>query len=63
MSLWINNDKGLNKWARSCIRRRTTRKEAAETMLAELRYYNTTETPDGAKYTVTAILGAMRGME
>lgn len=60
VSLWLNNDEGLYRKYRSLIARHT-RKQAAELMLSALNECGIYETPDGAKYTKTAILLAMRG--
>lgn len=54
VSLWINNDESLYRRARE-LARRSNRSRAAETLLAELPE----RTPDGARYTKTAILAAM----
>ena len=60
-SLWINNDEGLYRLARQCARQ-YNRRDAARVMLATLSESGITETPDGAQYSVSAIIGAMRGM-
>jgi hypothetical protein len=61
VSLWVNNDEGLYREAvRLC--RRMSRKDAAEAMLGWLQDMGLTETPDGAKYSVTAIQAAMVGL-
>lgn len=62
VSLWINNDEGLYNEARRWVKRSDNRKEAAENFLESLRYMGITETPDGAKYSVTSIRAAMVGM-
>ena len=62
VSLWINNDEGLYNEARECIRRTRTRKQAAELMLQSLSDCGVNQTPDGARYTVTAIRNAMVGL-
>ena len=58
VSLWINNDEGLYSLAQTAIRQSSTRREAAERMLPCLDRC----TPDGARYTKTAIRAAMVGM-
>lgn len=55
VSLWINNDESLYRRARE-LARRSNRNLAAETLLAELPE----RTPDGARFTKTAIIAAMR---
>lgn len=62
VSLWIGNDEGLYRLARECIRRADNRNEAAALMLQDLHDAGITETPDGAKYTVTTIRAAMVGL-
>ena len=61
VSLRINSDEGLYRLARQCARR-NNRQDAARAMLSALEESGITETPDGAPYSVSAILGAMRGM-
>jgi len=62
VSLWINNDEGLYNLARECVRMRRARILAAQDFKALLEDVGTTHTPDGARYTVTAIRHAMVGM-
>lgn len=63
VSLWINNDEGLYSMAQDFIRAyRTGKLPAAMAMLAELDDMGITHTPDGARYTVTSIRNAMKGM-
>lgn len=62
VSLWINNDEGLYGIARNCILNNPTRVVAAKGMLSFLASQGATKTPDGAPYSATAILNAMRGM-
>lgn len=59
VSLWLNNDENLYKTMSFCIRTTKNRKEAA---LKLMREYLHEETPDGAPYTVTNVMLAMRGM-
>ena len=56
VSLWINNDEGLYHLAPYCVRR-GTRDEAARKLLAELP----SETPDGAKYSLSSVRAALVG--
>lgn len=64
VALWIGNDEGLYNMARDYIKdcKFIGRREAAKAMLNCLHDCGITETPDGAKYTITGILAAMRGM-
>lgn len=67
VALWIANDEGLYNMAREYIRgarrERASRESAAEEMLSDLNVSGITHTPDGARYTKTSILHAMRGLE
>lgn len=61
VSLWINNDQGL--YLLACeYARLYVRDYAAKMMLNTLRETGQTHTPDGAPYSKTTILAAMRGM-
>lgn len=71
--LWINNDEGLYRMAQDYIRRNKhyhsfsiggykPRDVAAQRMQEALEMEGITHTPDGAKYSVTAIRAAMVGM-
>lgn len=62
VSLWINNDEALYNMAKGYYRRYHNKVKAAEAMLCELNALHITHTPDGAKYSVTAIRAAMVGM-
>lgn len=70
VSLWIGNDEGLYNLALDCLREAERRKRvqrdpkrkarvAAEIMLQSLP----THTPDGAKYNVTCVKEALKGIE
>lgn len=62
VSLWINNDEGLYRLAKDCVQRTKNRNIAAQDMLDILQETGTTHTPDGVKYSKTAIREAMIGM-
>ena len=55
VSLWINNDEGLYRWAYDMAKRYGV-KRAARMMAAEL---DGQRTPDGARYNVTCIREAI----
>jgi hypothetical protein len=58
VSLWLNNDEGLYRLAKSCIRRTSTKPEAARVLLPLLG----AKTPDGAPYSFSSVLAALRGI-
>ena len=63
VSLWINNDEGLYKLARSYVAEVSGgRNKAALHMLLALNRRGITHTPDGAPYSVSSIRAAMVGM-
>ena len=62
VSLWINNDEGLYNLARQHVRHNRNKNEAAANMLDDLNDMGYTETPDGAKYSLTTIRAAMVDM-
>ena len=62
VSLWINNDEGLYRYALECVRYNKTRDAAAESMLNYLEEMGITKTPDGAPYSKTTIKAAMKEM-
>ena len=62
VSLWLNNDEGLYRDMRYCIKVSVSRKRAAGLMLHMLKEVGQQCTPDGARYTVTSIMEAMRGL-
>lgn len=63
VSVWINNDEVLYGIAQTCIKCEFTKQEAAIRMQEELKSLGVGHTPDGAKYSVTAIRKAMVGMK
>ena len=62
VSLWINNDEGLYRLARECIKEAGNRDAAAEMMIERLAEMNLFITPDGARYTKTTVRAAMVGL-
>ena len=56
VSLWINNDEGLYRWAHDLAKQHGIAK-AARIMAAELAGE---KTPDGARYNLTCIREAIR---
>ena len=62
VSLWINNDESLYEQATWLCKHCNTRIEAAKNMLQWLFNMGETHTPDGAPYSKTTILAAMRGI-
>lgn len=71
VALWIGNDEGLYRLALDCIRHAKGRKAAAESFVETLNEtgykhrdrYGALVTPDGAPFTVNAVLHGMRGLE
>jgi hypothetical protein len=61
VSLWVNNDEALYRLAQSYARR-SNRRDAARRLLKDLNDSQVFKTPDGAKYTVTSLINAMRGL-
>lgn len=59
VSLWINNDEGLYRWALECVRSSSNKDEAARKFLADVE----SKTPDGAPYTFSSVRAALVGME
>ena len=62
VSLWINNDEGLYNEARAFIRKCGSKQRAAERLYQVWSDHGVTHTPDGVKYSVSAIRAAMVGM-
>lgn len=63
VSLWIANDEGLYRLALDCLRSTKTKRAAAERLIEHLQELNISETPDGAKYTLSTVLHALKGLE
>jgi hypothetical protein len=62
VSLWIGNDEGLYRVALECKRRSRSTQRAAILLITELGG-DTSKTPDGARYTLTAVRSALAGLE
>ena len=63
VSLWINNDQGLYNAALQYINDfKGNKQKAAAEMFAEIKRSGFNKTPDGAPYSKTTILAAMKGM-
>lgn len=62
VSLWVSNDEGLYNLAVECLRSAPNRREAAEDFLQALKNTGVTHTPDGARYSKSAVLHALRGL-
>lgn len=58
VSLWLNNDERCYNLMLDCIKETKNRRRAAQKMLS----YLPAKTPDGARYNVTCIVEAMRGL-
>lgn len=62
VSLWINNDESLYRTAKEFISYNSNRNDAARDMMLFLEQTGQDKTPDGFKYSTTAIRAAMVGM-
>lgn len=62
VSLWINNDESLYRTAKEFISYNSNRNDAARDMMFFLEQAGQDKTPDGFKYSKTAIRAAMVGM-
>ena len=63
VSLWIGNDEGLYRMALQYIHYARSKDEAARAMVDGLADAGITKTPDGARYTISAVRAAMVGLE
>jgi hypothetical protein len=64
VSLWINNDEALYRMAQEAFRANNGKAhKAARCMLRGLQDIGVTRTPDGGRYNVSAIAGAMADYE
>ena len=62
VALWIGNDEGLYQLAKEALSACDTKREAAEYFMEALQEYRLDHTPDGAKFTKTTVLAALRGL-
>ena len=64
VSLWLNNDEGLYSIMATFLKydRKCGRERIAKHILTRLHDEGITHTPDGARYTITGIRAAMRGL-
>lgn len=60
ISLWVNNDEGLYRLALDCVRANRNKALAARSFIREC---GLTRTPDGGRFSHSAVVGAMEGME
>ena len=63
VSLWLYNDEGLYNLMKDVVRESKTKKQAAENIIQDLNDIGIYQTPDGAKYTKSAVLAAIRELE
>ena len=61
VSLWLNNDEGLSNMMRQELRRARNKDKAAQRLAELLAEIGLEKTPDGARYTKSAIRAAMIG--
>ena len=59
VALWIANEEGLYRLALECLKETRTLDQAAERFLEAV---GATETPDGAKYSKSAVRAAIRDL-
>lgn len=63
VSLWLNNDEGLYRLMLDCFEaREKNKKRAARCLQKSLKAEGHEFTPDGARYSIVAIIGAMAGL-
>jgi hypothetical protein len=58
VALWIANDEGLYRLAKSIMRENKTKKDAVKALMEHLP----SATPDGAKYTHNNVTAALTGL-
>lgn len=61
VSLWLFNDEGLYHLVRRAVRCCRTKDVAARRIVDELAECGSTQTPDGARYSVSAVRAAIAG--
>jgi hypothetical protein len=59
VSLWINNDDGLYRLARECVKNTKSKAQAARVLLDFLNDTGVYTTPDKARYSIAAIRAAI----
>lgn len=62
VSLWLNNDEGLYRMMLDAIRSAPNREAAASQLHYELAFSGNGCTPDGVRYSKSAIRAAMVGL-
>ena len=62
VALWIGSDEGLYRLAKQCLKVNKLRGDAAEEFVEILAENGVTKTPDGAKYSKSAVRAAMKEM-
>lgn len=63
VALWIGNDEGLYNMVWEHIRRSRTKDEAARRIVEDLADMGIEKTPDGARYSISAVRAAIVGLE
>lgn len=62
VALWIGNDEGLYRSGLDYLDSCRSASDAARAFIADLADMNIDQTPDGAKYTFTAVRSALAGL-
>lgn len=62
VSLWINNDEGLYNLARRAVRAARNKEHAASMIVEDLKAIGVEKTPDGARYSKSAVRAALVDM-
>ena len=60
ISLWLHSEEWSYNLMRECIKNSRNRREAAKEVISRLP---SGATPDGAKYNITCVIEAMRGID
>ena len=63
VALWLANDEGLYNMARDHLRRARTKDDAARNIVQDLMDCGITKTPDGARYSISAVRAGIVGFE